>query len=119
MTRLHGIIDKAWGYENIWVSNDHYCSKILHFNEGAKFSMHFHQKKIETWYVLSGEFIVEFINTDNATIHHKELHEGDVWHNPQSSPHRLICIRTGDIIEVSTEDSVEDNYRILPGDSQS
>jgi hypothetical protein len=33
-------------------------------------------------------------------------------------PHQLICIEEGTIIEVSTPDSVEDNYRVLPGDSQ-
>jgi hypothetical protein len=33
-------------------------------------------------------------------------------------PHRLTCLEQGTIIEVSTADSVEDNYRVLPGDSQ-
>lgn len=118
MTRLNGLVEKGWGRENIWVSNDKYCGKILYFNEGAKFSMHFHSIKDETWYVLGGKFKVLWIDTTNAQVHEKELIHGDVWHNPPLQPHQLICIREGSILEVSTPDSVEDNYRILPGDSQ-
>jgi len=33
-------------------------------------------------------------------------------------PHQLICLESGTVVEVSTPDSVEDNYRIIPGDSQ-
>ena len=40
------------------------------------------------------------------------------WHNPPLLPHQVICIEEGTIIEVSTPDSVEDNYRVAKGDSQ-
>jgi hypothetical protein len=33
-------------------------------------------------------------------------------------PHQLICVEEGTVVEVSTPDSVEDNYRVMPGDSQ-
>ena len=118
MTRLNGYVAKGWGHELIWASNDKYCGKLMTFNEGAKFSMHFHAEKDETWYVLSGEFIVKYINTGDASSAETILREGDVWHNAPLLPHQLICIKQGTIIEVSTPDSVEDNYRILPGDSQ-
>ena len=42
----------------------------------------------------------------------------DVWHNNPLVPHQIVCYQEGTILEVSTPDSVEDNYRILPGDSQ-
>ena len=116
--RLTGHIDKGWGSELIWVSNDNYCSKMLNFNTGAKFSMHFHAIKEETWYVLSGKFKVKCINTANATSYEQELNVGDTWHNPPLSPHQLICVAQGTILETSTADSVEDNYRVMPGDSQ-
>jgi len=51
-------------------------------------------------------------------VYEKKLNQGDVWHNPPLLPHQLICIEAGTIIEVSTSDSVEDNYRVVPGDSQ-
>lgn len=116
--RLNGFVKKGWGSENIWATNDKYCGKILNFDNGAKFSMHFHAEKDETWYVLSGNFIVRYINTEDATIHEQNLNEGDSWHNPPLVPHQLICLQKGSIVEVSTADSVEDNYRVFPGDSQ-
>lgn len=118
MTRLNGIQPKGWGAEYIWASNDKYCGKMLHFDAGSKFSMHFHAVKDETWYVLEGQFVVRYIDTANANMHEKQLSVGDTWHNPPLLPHQLICIEKGTIIEVSTPDSVEDNYRVMPGDSQ-
>lgn len=118
MTRLDGKILKGWGHELIWCTNDKYCGKILSFKEGGMFSMHFHAQKDETWYVQSGVFEVRFINTGNASITKLTLRQGDVWHNPPLLPHQIVCLEAGDIIEVSTPDSVEDNYRVMPGNSQ-
>lgn len=69
MTRLTGIQTKGWGSEDIWATNDKYCGKMMHFNEGARFSMHFHHEKDETWYVIEGRFIVKYIDTKDASIH--------------------------------------------------
>jgi quercetin dioxygenase-like cupin family protein len=118
MTRLSGYVEKGWGHENIWATNNKYCGKLMKFNSGAKFSMHFHATKDETWYILDGKFEIEYIDTTNAFIHKEILVAGNVWHNPPLLPHRLTCIEEGTVIEVSTPDSIEDNYRVLPGDSQ-
>jgi len=118
ITRLEGYVEKGWGHEFIFATNEKYCGKILKFNKGAKFSMHFHAEKDETWFVLEGKFVVKFIDTKTATEHETELNVNDVWRNLPLSPHQVICIETGIIIEVSTPDSVEDNYRVAKGDSQ-
>lgn len=116
--RQEGFVEKGWGHELIFATNDLYCGKLLKFNEGAKFSMHFHATKDETWYVLGGSFIVKWIDTKDASEHQQELNEGDVWRNEPLLPHQVICIKEGTLIEVSTPDSVEDNYRVAKGDSQ-
>jgi mannose-6-phosphate isomerase-like protein (cupin superfamily) len=116
--RQFGKIEKGWGHELIWASNDKYCGKFMAFKTGAKFSMHFHSVKDETWFVLSGKFIVKYIDTNDASIHERELNPNDIWHNLPLQPHQLICLEEGTIVEVSTADSVEDNYRVFPGDSQ-
>lgn len=118
MTRLTGRQPKGWGSEEIWATNDMYCGKMMHFNTGAKFSMHFHAHKDETWYILKGKFIVNTIDTADASHHSYNLNVGDVWRNRPLQPHQLVCIEEGTVCEVSTADSVEDNYRVLPGDSQ-
>jgi mannose-6-phosphate isomerase-like protein (cupin superfamily) len=120
LTRLSGVVQKGWGYELIWATNDKYCGKIMVFEKvGAKFSMHFHREKDESWFVNNGKFKIRWIDTATATLYEKELNEGDTWHNPPLQPHQLECLVAGSsITEVSTPDSVEDNYRIIPGDSQ-
>lgn len=120
MTRQVGKVDKGWGYEVIWATNDKYCGKIMVFTQaGAKFSMHFHSEKEETWFVNSGAFLVRWIDTKDASHHERALGEGDTWHNPPLQPHQLEALVPNSMItEVSTPDSVEDNYRVAPGDSQ-
>jgi mannose-6-phosphate isomerase-like protein (cupin superfamily) len=120
MTQQKGYQEKGWGYELIWATNDKYCGKIMCFTKaGAKFSMHFHREKDETWFVNAGQFMLKYIDTKTAEAKEILLKEGDVWHNPPLQPHQLIAMQPNSMIfEVSTADSVEDNYRIAPGDSQ-
>lgn len=117
-TRLNGCVEKGWGSEFIFATNDKYCGKLLHFKNDAKFSMHFHAEKDETWYVLNGKFIVYWIDTNDASQHQLELRPGSTWRNKPLQPHQLECVEEGTILEVSTPDSVEDNYRVAKGDSQ-
>ena len=112
------IVPKGWGHEVIIVNNDLYCGKILHFNTGAKFSMHFHMKKMETWYVTSGLFLFRWINTRNADIIEEVLRPGDTITNMVGEPHQIICQQEGDIFEVSTQHFDSDSYRVGKGDSQ-
>ena len=66
-TRLNGVVEKGWGYELIWATNDKYCGKLMVFQKaGARFSMHFHREKDETWFVNNGRFLVKWIDTKTA-----------------------------------------------------
>ena len=112
------IVAKGWGHEIIFVNNDKYCGKILHFNQNAMFSMHYHLLKHETWYVQSGMFIFKYIDTLTADIHELELNVGDVIANNIGQPHQLICKEEGEIVEVSTTHYDKDSYRVMKGDSQ-
>jgi mannose-6-phosphate isomerase-like protein (cupin superfamily) len=118
--QLTGMQEKSWGYEYIFATNDLYTGKILHFNKsGNKFSMHFHRFKDETWYVLKGSFRLILIDTNNASQREVILNVGDDIRITPCQPHQLIALEDdSQIVEVSTPDSAEDNYRVLPGDSQ-
>ena len=118
--QLEGMVPKGWGHELIWATNEHYCGKLLVFSKaGNRFSMHFHREKDETWFVQSGQFKLTWIDTSNAKTHTKTLSAGESWRNLPLVPHQLEALEDNStIIEVSTTDSVEDNYRVLPGDSQ-
>ena len=112
------IVPKKWGKEIIIHNDLDYCGKLLVFKEGAKFSMHFHIKKAETWYVQEGTFILRYIDTKDATTYEKELTKGMVVEIHQGDPHQLIALTKGIIFEVSTQHFDEDSYRVEKGDSQ-
>ena len=112
------VVEKGWGREEIWADEPGYCGKNMVFEAGKRFSMHFHHKKDETWFVQSGCFRLVWIDTEDAMPNERYLNPGDTWHNPPLLPHQLICLEAGTVVEVSTFDDPRDNYRVLPGDSQ-
>lgn len=121
MTQLNGYIAKGWGYEIIWATNDLYCGKILSFNKpGNKTSLHFHKDKSKSWFINSGSFKLRYIDSQTAELKETILKEGDTFNMPPLQAHQLESLSNNAMIfEVSTKDTVEDNYRVAPGDSQS
>lgn len=112
------IHSKGWGFEQ-WICNhEKYCMKKLVFNDKAKFSMHYHLIKDETWYVEEGQFLFRWIDTTNAEVIEKNLKKGDTVRIPPGMPHQLESIGNGIILEVSTQHFDYDNYRVFKGDSQ-
>ncbi len=116
--RLTGAVAKGWGAEEIWVSNDKYCSKFLHFKKNGVSSFHFHKEKHEYWRIMSGKFAVTYLDMTTGGRYTHNYKQFDVIEVEPMTAHRIVCIEEGTILEVSTPDSVEDNYRIEPGDSQ-
>jgi quercetin dioxygenase-like cupin family protein len=112
-------IPKGWGHEIIFENNELYCGKLLKFKQGAKFSMHYHMIKDETWYVQEGEFIYRWINTETAEVNERILKVGDTVRQYPGQPHQLEALTDGVVYEVSTEHFDEDSYRVWKGDSQS
>ena len=95
-----------------------YCGKLLVFKKGSRFSMHYHMKKDETWYVHDGTLTLRWIETENATPHQEVLRAGDVIRNKPGEPHQIEALSDATIFEVSTQHFDEDSYRISRGDSQ-
>ncbi len=121
------IVKKGWGHEKIianfnfnsWEPEDKgYCLKLLVFDGKNEGSMHFHSKKHETFYVLEGNFKIQYINTQNADEKEITLFRGESLVIPPNNPHRIICLDKGIIIEGSSPDYPEDSFRVAKGDSQ-
>jgi mannose-6-phosphate isomerase-like protein (cupin superfamily) len=112
--RLSGRVDKSWGYEDIFVSNDHYCGKFMIFEKtGGKTSMHFHEEKKETWRVIRGAFIIRKLDTQVAHEYVEVLTEGQTMTIDPMLPHQIeAMVDDSCLLEISTPDSVEDNYRL-------
>jgi mannose-6-phosphate isomerase-like protein (cupin superfamily) len=111
-------IPKGWGEEIIICNHELYCGKILVFKKGAKFSMHYHMIKDETWYVNKGKFIYRWIDTETAEVLEIVLNVGDTVRQRPGQPHQLECIEEGEVYEVSTQHFDSDSYRVWKGDSQ-
>jgi mannose-6-phosphate isomerase-like protein (cupin superfamily) len=111
-------VPKGWGEEIIITNNELYCGKLMRFKEGAKFSMHYHMIKDETWYVNKGLFIYRWIDTETAEIIEHKLIPGDVVRQRPGQPHQLEALIDGEVFEVSTQHFDSDSYRVWKGDSQ-
>ena len=107
-------VDKDWGYE-IWMANnekENYCGKILYITFGHSTSMHFHQKKHETFYILEGALDIEIIDTITTDKYVKTINEGEVFVLDRLMPHRLVP-KGGDVkfVEMSDNESIDiDNF---------
>jgi quercetin dioxygenase-like cupin family protein len=111
-------IPKGWGHEIIFENNEKYCGKLLVFKKGARFSMHYHMIKDETWYVQEGEFLYRWINTETAEVVTETLVVGDTVRQLPGQPHQLEALTDGVVYEVSTQHFDSDSYRVWKGDSQ-
>ena len=109
------IVQKGWGKEIIFVNNDEYCGKLLCFEKDKKFSMHYHIKKKETWYVSKGSFILIWVETNTGTTYTEYLKVGDVITNERGEPHQLIALEDAEVFEVSTKHYDDDSFRMWKG----
>lgn len=105
-------IDKPWGHEKIWAHTGKYVGKILHINAGHKLSRQYHIHKEETFMIKSGEMRLEIGYPVERALH---MQEGDTYHCPPNTIHRMIAITDVDVIEVSTPElddviRIEDDY---------
>lgn len=109
-------VEKGWGYELVIANNENYCGKLLVFNKGKKFSMHFHKDKHETWYVNKGSFILRLVDLQTGLVSEKTIKEGDIVPIKQFLPHQLEALEDAVIFEVSTQHFDHDSYRLWKGD---
>src|SRR3990167_8167779 len=103
---------KGWGFED-WITNRDYCGKLLFFNKGKRCSFHYHNKKHETFYLLSGEIEV-IIGYEGAKSY--ILIPGDCLEIPTGLRHQIIAKEDSNLFEFSTTHYEEDSIRIIKGD---
>ncbi len=104
------IVEKPWGREVWFAAEDRYAGKILEIKKGFKSSLHYHEKKKETMYVLEGE--IKIIKK-RGELH---LREGDCITINPGEVHRIVPLEDSKILESSTPElddvvRIEDEYR--------
>lgn len=109
-------VPKPWGYEIIFTSpNLPYAGKIIHILAGKRLSLQIHDKKQESWYLLTGRGKVIWENSKGSLIE-TEFARGQGYTCKIGQKHRLAGITDCDILEVSTPEigttyRLEDDYK--------
>ncbi len=99
------IVSKPWGRE-VWLElNDKYCYKRIYLNKGYRTSLQYHNQKLETNYIVSGDAIVELGGETS------EMTAGDFFTVQPGVIHRITAVTDIVLQEVSTPE-VDDVVRV-------
>jgi mannose-6-phosphate isomerase-like protein (cupin superfamily) len=93
-------VPKPWGHEIVFAENERYAGKILHLKPGHSLSLQYHERKDETFYVLSGE--VNLTVEVDGQMKEMTLREGSAYRIRPGVRHRMRADRPCDLIEVSS-----------------
>lgn len=97
--------DKPWGYSKVLISTDKYITKELFMREGYQTSFHYHEKKDETIFIVSGSGYVEFED------HKDYFGKNDTIRIEPGVPHAIVAMENTVLHEVSTS-HLDDAVRI-------
>jgi NDP-sugar pyrophosphorylase family protein/mannose-6-phosphate isomerase-like protein (cupin superfamily) len=104
------IVHKPWGKE-VWLElNDKYCYKRIYINAGTKTSYQYHEKKLETNFIIEGTAEIWLENNDGV-VEKTLMKSGDFFTVKPPRKHRVIAITDVILQEVSTPE-VDDVIRI-------
>lgn len=108
------IIKTQYGYDIVWANNNLYCSKILVFEkQGSKTHLHFHKNKTKSWFVNSGKFRVQWVDTSDGKSYAQELQEGSVFHIEPLKPVSLEAMIDNSVMaETSNNNNDDDFFRL-------
>ncbi|MBD3231205.1 cupin domain-containing protein [Candidatus Dependentiae bacterium] len=107
--QLINFVEKIWGHEEWIVNNSKYCGKKLVLKQGTRCSMHKHNIKDETFYILSGKVLLE--TEFDGKKESRLMTRGDIKHIKVGMWHRFTGIQNSEIIEFSTFHMDEDSIR--------
>ena len=94
------IVAKPWGREIWYADQTAYAGKLLEVSRGKRLSLQYHERKVETLYLLSGRVILTFGSRDNQI----EWLPGLAIHIPATTLHRFEALEDSVLLEVSTPD---------------
>ena len=109
-------IPKIWGREIIF-NREPYCVKFLQYDGVRTSSLHYHEKKHETFIILKGLFQIEFYSLDDTSARHCDTHgPGAVVVLDPRTVHRLKCVTPegGIVVEASSHEDPDDCVRLEP-----
>jgi NDP-sugar pyrophosphorylase family protein len=97
--------DKPWGYEKVLIYTEKYLTKELFIKEGYQTSFHYHEKKDETMYIMSGAGYIEFEDRKEY------FSKNDTIRIEPNKDHSIIATENTVLHEVSTP-HLDDTVRV-------
>lgn len=110
------MVDKPWGYEEVFAETERYVGKILVVRQGHELSMQYHRTKDETMRVLEGVCELHLWPDGKLSLMQRlVLRPGDVQRIPPGVIHRLVAMTDVQLVEVSSPElgdvvRLEDRY---------
>ena len=94
-------VEKPWGHE-LWLElNEHYAYKLIHMKKGNQCSLQWHEKKVETNYIVEGKVEVLLENA-KGEMESRVYGPGEGWCVPLKTKHRVIALTDYTALETST-----------------
>lgn len=109
------VIKTEYGLEITWAETAEYRGKMLVFERaGAKLPLHFHKTKNKNWFVNSGQFKVQWVDTSDGKVYAQLLEEGSTFAVPALMPVMLESTKDGSVMaEMGSGSNVDDStYRL-------
>jgi mannose-6-phosphate isomerase len=105
------IVEKPWGREIWFADQSAYAGKLLEVRQGCRLSLQYHERKIETLYLLSGRVRLTYratppgVTPQAADVTPADCFEwtpGRALHVPPRTIHRFEALEDSVLIETST-----------------
>jgi len=108
-------VEKPWGYEIHWAQTPDYVGKFIHLNKGKRFSLQYHDEKLETQMLISGKARYYLDNNQGEYVS-VDMEIGKGYTIQPFQRHRVEAIEDCDIVEVSTLEKgttfrLDDDYK--------
>lgn len=108
------IVEKPWGFEKWIACNEHYIVRELCIKKGHAVSLQYHERKIETLYVLKGTSVYTLQKPGEEKTE-RIIGPGEILNQYPYQIHRQRALEDFVFIEVSTPElddivRLEDDY---------
>lgn len=108
-------IEKPWGREEILEQNENYMVKRLTMNAGQRCSLQYHEKKRETFYVVSGVLTLT-IETADGDMQKIQYPPGTFYTIKPLIRHRMSAESGGDVVYLESSTPHPDDVKRVDDD---
>lgn len=91
---------KNWGRELLIAETDSYIGKVLWMENGFGGPLQYHEKKDETFYLLSGTARISYHDEDGA-LRRVMMYAGESYHVPPGAVHKVDALSDCVFVEAS------------------